>query len=304
MEEWEELKYDGRWGNAQFDKSAMQQIVVTEFNVFLGLRQRTFLSPRLHRALCCLSTLQPAIDEKAKEQGSLHALMNAVAIYKPVTVFIADVPNGLKAQLCLLKRNRAFKEIISNQNKELTAFTNEKLRGTVAEHLYCVAQLFKGNCQGTFRGYKLLRVTSDEKAAYCTAKANFSERRSTFVFEVTEDHDLIMTPIKDVEEEPKIVPDPNAKLEKELSLQAYDALNCLKSELRIFNPDFEKCDGLLAIAKSSMDGFESVRNAFSGKYTELKSEVERRRPGLATRADINETNALLREILNKLQTKT
>ena len=298
LEEWKELKFDGRWGNAQFDKKAMQQIVITEFNVFLGLRQRTFLSPRLHRVLCCLPTLQPALDEKAKEQGGLHALMNAVAVYKPITVFIVDVPNGLKAQLCLLKGNRTFKEIINNQNQELTALANEKLKGAVAERLYCAAQLFKGNRQG-FRAYKLLQVTSNEKGAYQTAKANFPERRLTYVFEVTEDHDLLMTPIKDVEEL-KIVPDPNVKLEKELNLQAYDALNCLKTELKIFNPDFEKCDKLLAIAKSAIDRFESARNAFSGKYNELKLEVERRRPGLATRADIDKTNALLREILDKL----
>jgi hypothetical protein len=197
-----------------------------------------------------------------------------------------------------LKGNRTFKEIINNQNQELTALANEKLKGAVAERLYCAAQLFKGNRQG-FRAYKLLQVTSNEKGAYQTAKANFPERRLTYIFEVTEDHDLLMTPIKDVEEL-KIVPDPNVKLEKELNLQAYDALNCLKTELKIFNPDFEKCDKLLAIAKSAIDRFESARNAFSGKYNELKLEVERRRPGLATRADIDKTNALLREILDKL----
>jgi hypothetical protein len=293
--EWKEERWEGRWGNMHFDDKAKQQLVITEYNVYLGLRRWGFLSPRLHRALCCLPIIQPVLNEKTKSQASIHALLESASLLTPITTFIIDVPRGVKAQLGILRGGRRVKEILAGQSEELTRLTNQKLEGQLAEHIFMAAQSFRDS--NNFTAYKIIRVSSNREEAEKEARAS---PRPCKIIELTEDHDILIFSLPAAEREVKV--DPNVRLEKELSLQAYNALNALKVELYIFNPDIQKCDGLLEIAKSAADTFPSISGMYGAKYAELKAEVERRRSGLATKGDVDALNVLLQEILRHIKT--
>ena len=299
VEEWVELKkFERRWGSAPFDRYVDQQIVLTEFNVFLGLRQKQFLSPRLHRILCCLPTFQPEVYRLAEEQASVHALLNAVAVYKPVTVFITDVPKSLEAKLYLLKRSREMRELIDTQIRELTSFVLSLLNGVKEEPLYCVAQRFKRSPSGSFVAYKLLRVTQNrEKALREAVKSRIETERITYVLEVTGDHDLLFTRIKGDETQ---IQEEEDDYRSDLKYRVYDALHRIEVELKTFRPNFERCDKLLAFAQAAIKESPEAAALFGEKYEKLKQEVAYRKEGFATRGDIKRIQNLLQKILSKL----